>query len=89
MDIGGFVQNIRCISNQTAEKRGKKLLKKNLEKHDDWIVLNSTMQTLAEWSGDDVRLRRWLVPRLEKLGKDPRKSVSGRAKKLLLKIETL
>ncbi len=66
------------------------ILKKNLESHNDWIVLNNTMQTLAEWAKQDVNLRKWLIPHLEKLSIDKRRSVSGRAKKLhsalLLKI---
>ena len=51
--------------------------------HDDWIVLNMTMATLQEWSKTDVALRAWFVPHLERLAKDARKSVRGRAKKYL------
>lgn len=49
----------------------------------DWIVLNFSMQTLADWAENDLELRGWLIPELVTLAKDPRKSVATRAKKLL------
>ena len=64
----------------------KKLLKKNLEHHDDWIVLNQTIATLGDWSENDAQLRDWMIPQLERLSSDKRKSVAGRAKKMLKKI---
>lgn len=59
------------------------LLKRNLEQHDDWIVLNHTIETLAKWSKDDAALCIWLKPNLERLSKDHRKSVAKRASKWL------
>lgn len=64
---------------QLAEKH----MRRNLEDHNDWIVLNTTMQVLAEWSESKPELQKWLKPRLELLKKDPRKSVNNRALKLL------
>lgn len=61
-------------------------LKHNLATHNDWIVLNYTMQTLADWSAGDDALRAWLMPHLERLSGDKRKSVAKRASKLLLKL---
>lgn len=61
------------------------IMKDNLEKHDDWIVLNQTMATLARWAKKDTSLKDWLIPQLERLSADTRKSVSGRAKKLMPK----
>ena len=67
-----------------AQYRGAtKILKRNLEQHDDWIVLNATMETLFQWSQTDDELGLWLKPHLDRIAKDPRKSVAGRAKKLL------
>jgi hypothetical protein len=68
----------------TPEQRSGALtiLKRNLESHDDWIVLNNTMQTLAEWANSDTELRQWLLPHLKRLSSDRRKSVAGRARKL-------
>ena len=67
------------------QKRALEIMKSNLENHDDWIVLNTTMKTLFDWSAKDAVLRDWLKLQLERLLADPRKSVSGRAQKLLAK----
>lgn len=63
--------------------RAKEHMKKNLTNHDDWIVLNTTMQTLYEWSLGDSNLLEWIKPHLERLSQDKRKSISNRAKKLI------
>lgn len=63
-------------------EKAKAVLRHNLTTYDDWIVLNATMQTLAEWAKDDAELTTWLEPQLKKLTTDPRKSVAGRAAKL-------
>lgn len=59
------------------------IVKNNLENHTDWIVLNYSMQTLFDWDAEDTGLRLWLVPHLERLSQDKRKSVAKRASKLL------
>jgi len=64
-------------------KQATILLKYNLAHHTDWIVLNTTMQTLWNWSEKDPDLRVWLIPHLERLSQDSRKSVSSKAKKYL------
>ena len=56
------------------------LMKKRLS-HNDWIVLNNTMETLAMWAKKDEDLKRWLLPQLKRLTKDGRNSVSKRAQK--------
>ncbi|MEL7250494.1 MAG: hypothetical protein AAFO03_18855 [Bacteroidota bacterium] len=61
----------------------KEIMRRNLEQHDDWIVLNQSMHTLAEWSAKDEALKQWLLPHLERLRTDSRKSVNKRATKLL------
>lgn len=75
-------------SYMTADQKLKAtgIMKRNLEFHKDWIVLNNTMATLAEWSNSDDALKQWLKPQLERLRHDRRKSVSGKAKKLLAKL---
>ncbi len=67
-------------------RKAKELLTHNLAHHKDWIVLNTTMETLTHWSTTDEKLKKWLHPHLERLQGDSRKSVSGRAKKMLAKI---
>ncbi|WP_044210433.1 hypothetical protein [Flammeovirga sp. OC4] len=59
------------------------IMKSNLENHNDWIVLNQTMETLFKWSKKDEGLEEWLYPHLVRLSNDERKSVSKRALKYL------
>ena len=68
-------------------QRALKLLKHNLSKHEDWIVLNNTMETLGEWAGSDRSIKKWLLPQLQRLSGDRRKSVAKRAHKLLTTFE--
>jgi hypothetical protein len=58
------------------------LMKRNLEHHTDWIVLNHTMETLAQWSLSDAELREWLRPQLDRLTNESRASVARRAVRL-------
>ena len=71
-------------SYMTAEQqdRATKILQHNLTKYSDWIVLNTTMETLTKWSRHDLKLAKWLSPHLSRLSSDPRKSVASRAKKM-------
>jgi len=59
------------------------IMKRNLAEHDDWIVLNNTMEALFKWSAHDGELRAWLMPHLERLSTDNGKSVANRARKLI------
>ncbi len=59
------------------------IMKRNLEMHDDWIVLNATMETLAAWAGQDAKLAQWLRPHLKRLSADSRKSIASRVSKKL------
>lgn len=70
----------RMSAEQLAQ--AKQVLQRNLAQHHDWIVLNHTMQTLANWSATDEALRLWLKPHLARLAQDGRKSVAKRAAKL-------
>ncbi len=70
----------------TQTLKAKEIVKHNLAHHDDWIVLNTSMETLFQWAKNDKDLKKWLLPHLERLSKDKRKSVSKRATKLLVSI---
>lgn len=59
------------------------LIKGYLDSSEDWIVLNSSVQTLSKTAVGDPDLLKWLRPRLKKLSKDTRKSVASRASKAL------
>ncbi len=63
--------------------RAQSIMQGNLANHQDWIVLNTTMETLSRWSQTDLSLKTWLRPHLERLSQDGRKSVAKRASKYL------
>jgi len=65
----------------------KEIMKRNLEFHNDWIVLNTTIDTLGKWSKKDEELQAWIIPHLQRLSKDQRKSVSKRATKELQSLD--
>lgn len=64
----------------------RNIMQKNLSNHDDWIVLNTCMDTLGKWAKNDAELKQWLIPNLSRLSLDKRKSVAGRAKKVMLQL---
>ena len=68
-------------------KQARRIMENNLENHNDWIVLNQTMDTLTNWAIKDAELKDWLKPHLQRLREDKRKSVSGSAKKMIEKLE--
>lgn len=72
--------------NKDQISQAKDLLKYNLAHHNDWIVLNYTMETLTNWASDDDDLKEWMKPFLEKLKLEKRKAVAGRAKKMYVKL---
>jgi len=76
----------RNLLTPAQRQRALEIMKNNLTTHQDWIVLNTTMQVLFDWAGDDAGLMDWLRPHLERLSKNDRKSVAKRAAKLLAKI---
>ena len=84
--LASLFQMLWDSMDEPQQQKAKEFLKSNLTDWDDWIVLNNTMEALAEWSVNDTPLRNWLIPRLEALQVDRRRSVSGRAKKLLEKL---
>lgn len=73
----------RELQSAAQRTRSVAIMKHNLAHHDDWIVLNNSMEVLHEWSLDDPELAGWLTPHLERLIHDRRKSVARRATRLL------
>lgn len=69
----------------TVEQKNQaiEVMKHNLATHTDWIVLKNTSQTLGAWAKKDASLKKWLIPHLERLIGDERRTVSGAAKKYL------
>lgn len=62
------------------------IMKRNIAENDDWIVLNTTMDTLSAWASADDGLRTWLTPHVKRLANDRRKSVAKRAAKTLVRL---
>ncbi len=58
------------------------LMQSNLH-YDDWIVQNTTAESLAHFARQRPTLAAWLVPELTTLTTSRHKSVRGRAQKLL------
>ncbi|PWJ44745.1 hypothetical protein [Sediminitomix flava] len=67
-------------------EKAKEIMKANLANHTDWIVLNQSMDTLAKWAKKDLDLKEWLLPHLNRLTSDHRKSVSTKAQKMMEKL---
>ncbi|MBW4472450.1 MAG: hypothetical protein KME45_19065 [Stenomitos rutilans HA7619-LM2] len=84
--IAELFQTLSIFMSETQRTNALKILKQNLETATDWIVLNNTMETLGEWAVTDSELKGWLLPHLNRLSGDSRKSVAGRAKKIDAKL---
>jgi len=63
-------------------------MQRNLAHHNDWIVLNTSMEVLGSWAEDDDDLRQWLKPHARRLADDPRKSVASTARRLLQRLDS-
>jgi hypothetical protein len=73
----------------TSEQRRRAIaiLERNLERYEDWIVVNLTLSALAHFARDNPALRSELVPILRRHQADARKSVAKRATKLLAELQ--
>ncbi len=64
-------------------QKATEIMKRNLRESDDWIVQNTTMQVLFDWSEGNQPLREWILRVLEKMLDSKHGSVAKRANKLL------
>jgi len=62
------------------------IIKRNLAEHDDWIVLNNSIEYLANLAKGNEGLKDWVLPHLERLAHDSRKSVAKRAQNAILRL---
>ena len=86
--LAQLFQRLAADLDASQRKGALKIMKRNLANHDDWIVLNTTIETLGEWAGADASLKKWLRPHLERLTGESRKSVAARARKTLRALYT-
>ncbi len=84
--VAQMLQHLRNDLTDEQSHRAAELLQHNLTSSTDWIVLNVTMDVLTHWADGDPHLTSWLVPELERLGQDGRKSVATRAAKRLAEL---
>jgi hypothetical protein len=84
--LAELFETLTSFMSETQQNNAKNILKRNLENSTDWIVLNNTMETLSVWAMTDAALMTWLLPHLERLSHDNRKSVAGRARKIRAKL---
>ncbi len=68
--------------------RAVAVLKRNLDRYRDWIVVNLTLQALAFFAETDPALRADLLVKLDAYLLDHRKSVAARARKLHASLST-
>jgi hypothetical protein len=59
------------------------VVQRSLTESDDWIVLNNALEALAAWAKNDPALKAWLEPHAVRLAGDARKSVAGRAARVI------
>jgi hypothetical protein len=86
--LAELFQTLSVFMSEIQRNKALKILKQNLETATDWIVLNNTMETLGEWATTDSELNGWLLPHLDRLSDDGRKTVAGRAKKIVAKLHS-
>ncbi|MEZ4591593.1 MAG: hypothetical protein R3D55_10710 [Chloroflexota bacterium] len=84
--LADLCQTLAPHMTPAQRQQAEAVLKRNLAHHHDWIVLNQTMKTLGAWAKTDEALKQWLVPQLERLSGDGRKSVAKTAAKTLKKL---
>jgi HEAT repeat protein len=81
--VAQMLQHLRDGLSEDQVRRATELLRRNLTRSADWIVLNVTMDVLGEWAEHDPALAEWLTRELQRLRGDARKSVAKRAAKHL------
>ena len=81
--LAQLFSRLRPRMQESQKQAAFALMKRNLEHHHDWIVLNHTMQTMFEWIDEFPHEHDWLIRQLRRHENDARKSVRSRAGKLL------
>lgn len=81
--VGQMLLALGPLLSPSEKERAIALMKTHIEESQDWIVLNHTMETLAQWAHDDDELEAWLIPHLAQFAEDSRKSIAKRAQRLL------
>lgn len=80
--LAQLFQLLEADMSDGQQQKAESIMKNNLSTQNDWIVLNTTMEVLGDWAKQNETLIDWLLPHLDRLSNDTRKSVAGRAKKI-------
>lgn len=80
--IAEILLTLGPMLSSSQRTKATNIMKSHLSASKDWIVLIKTMETLADWATTDAALRGWLLERLGELGKESRKSVAQKARRL-------
>ena len=78
-----LIRELHKYLTAAQSEKSVQVLKRFLTQSNDWIVLNETLKSLEPLAKKDADLAAWMLPHLEKLCQDPRKSVSKKAAKQL------
>lgn len=81
--LAKLFEMLEPLMDTEQKSKATKIMQNNLANHNDWIVLNNTMETLNLWAEENARLKIWLKPHLVRLTNDTRNSVAKRANKIL------
>lgn len=84
--VAQMMQRLRREVSADQARRATALLQRYLTSSADWIVLNVTMDVLSCWADRDPQLAIWLMPELDRLSQDGRKSVAKRATRRLAEL---
>ena len=84
--VAQMLEHLAGDLSTTDTGRALTQLKHYLTASSDWIVLNTTMDTLTRFARHDSTLAKWLAPELRRLQSDPRKAVAKRASKRLTEL---
>lgn len=72
----------------SQKNKAVKLIKNNLEKSDDWIVINLSLQSLAKFTSENILSNKDFIKILSQYSQSEHKSVRARVNKLKKKFES-
>ena len=86
--LSTLYQWLETFMNPEQRTAAVTIMQRNI-RYDDWIVQNTTAESLAHFARTQPSLAKWLMPELRALTKSRHKSVARRAEKLMSMLESL
>ena len=78
-NVARLVGRFEPVLTARQRQRAVAVLRRSLVESDDWTVLNETIRAAEAFAARDAAFAEWLVPALERLSGDRRRSVARRA----------